>query len=361
MTPDRYFSSDYFEARVRFIEACAQAGAKVESHVCPAPGPQGEALHTDVGWLGPADAERVLVTISATHGAEGFCGSGVQVGWLEGGFTDEMPPGTAMMMVHAINPYGFAWLRRVTEDNVDLNRNFIDHNGVYPINEGYEELAEAICPVEWNDAVIAETAEVLDAYAATHGARALQKAISGGQYSHPDGIFYGGAAPTWSALLLLEILASRLDRAKRVAVIDYHTGLGPRGHGERICIHDPGSTSLARAEAWYDDDVTSPALGTSASVELFGYNIAGMEQVLEGREFTAVALEFGTIPTPEVRQSLRADNWLHLYGDVTSAKGKAIKAEIRNAFYQDEPDWKAMVFDRSIHTQRMALRGLNDG
>ena len=32
-------------------------------------------------------------------------------------------PDLAVMMVHAINPYGFAWLRRTTEEGVDLNRN----------------------------------------------------------------------------------------------------------------------------------------------------------------------------------------------------------------------------------------------
>ena len=49
-------------------------------------------------------------------------------------------------MVHAINPHGFAWSRRVTEDNVDLNRNFVDHAQPYPSNPGYEELRAAICP-----------------------------------------------------------------------------------------------------------------------------------------------------------------------------------------------------------------------
>ena len=29
------------------------------------------------------------------------------------------------VLLHALNPYGFAWLRRVNEHNVDLNRNFL--------------------------------------------------------------------------------------------------------------------------------------------------------------------------------------------------------------------------------------------
>ncbi len=359
MTGSGYFSNSYAEARGRFLEACHRAGATVESHECPAPGPEGETLLTDVAWLGPASAERVLVTISATHGIEGFCGSAVQTGWLEAGLAKETPEAVALLQIHAINPYGFAWLRRVTEDNVDLNRNFLDHDAPYPVNPGYEALKDVICPPEWDDGVIAATQAALDAYAEVHGPRALQTAISGGQYSRPEGIFYGGSRPTWSNPMLREIFASRLSGARHVAVIDYHTGLGPYGYGERICIHDPGSEGLERALQWYAGDVTSPALGTSSSIELTGFNVMGMEQALpKGTALTAVALEYGTIPSRDVRIALRADNWLHLHGDPGSGKGRAIKQQIREAFYQDRDDWKEMVWERAVETQRQALEGL---
>ena len=362
MTASRYFSQDYAAARAHFLEASRQAGARLEAHENPTRGPAGETLFTDLAWLGPPDAAGVLVTISATHGVEGFCGSGVQHGWLEAGLHKDLPEGVALLQIHAINPHGFAWLRRVTEDNVDLNRNFVDHGAPYPVNQGYEALREVICPQDWNDAVIAETQAVLDAYAEQNGPRALQSAISGGQYRHAEGIFYGGSKPTWSHRLLKRIFQEKLGRARQVAVIDYHTGLGPYGHGERICIHDPGSEGLARAMAWYDDDVTSPALGNSASVEMFGFNVLGMEQALsESTALTAIALEYGTIPSPEVRLALRADNWLHVHGTPDSAQGRAIKGQIREAFYQDRDDWKDMVWERAIETQKKAIRGLSDG
>ena len=362
MTASRHFSNDYAEARGRFLEASRRAGAAVESHENPTRGPGGEALFADVAWLGAAEAERVLVKPSATHGVEGFCGSGVQCGWLEAGLHRDLPDGIALLQIHAINPYGFAWLRRVTEDNVDLNRNFVDHGAPYPVNEGYEALKEAICPPEWNDAVVAETGAILDAYAGAKGPRALQKAISGGQYSHPQGIFYGGSRPTWSHRLLKRVFRDRLAAARQVAVIDYHTGLGPHGHGERICIHEPGSEGLARARRWFGDDVTSPALGDSASVEIFGFNVMGMEDALPGpTALTAVALEYGTIPSPEVRLALRADNWLHAHGRPDSAQGRAIKEQIRAAFFPDEDAWKEMVWERALETQRQALEGLAEG
>lgn len=356
-----YFSTDYHDARGKFLDASRAAGAALDELRCPAPGPRGEALFADVAWHGPADAESVLVTLSATHGAEGFCGSGVQVGWLRAGLQDEVPQGVALMQIHAINPHGFAWLRRVTEDNVDLNRNFVDHAQTYPRNAGYEALRDVLCPEEWNDAVIAETQAALDAYAEANGARALQSAISSGQYGDAEGIFFGGNRDTWSRVTLEGIFRDKLAQAKRVAVIDYHTGLGPRGYGERICVHEPDSANLATARAWYEDDITSPALGTSSSVELNGFNVTGMEASAPEAEMVVIALEYGTLPSPQVRLSLRADNWLHVHGEPDSTKGRAIKEQIREAFYQDADDWKEMVWERGIETQRLALRGLTQG
>ncbi len=366
MTVTAHFAATYEEARGKFREAAKGAGARLFEVANPRRGPHGEDLTTDIAWLGPRDAERVLMTLSGTHGVEGFCGSGVQVAWFETGLAqNELPPGMALMQVHGINCHGFAWLRRTTEENVDLNRNFIDFDQPFPENAGYDELAEAICPPEWNDAVIAQTAAILLAYADKHGMRALQSAVSSGQYRHPHGIFYGGNSPTWAHQTLEKILTEHLGGAKKVAVIDYHTGLGPRGYGERICVHPPGSRDLERARQWYEDDVTSPALGNSSSVEIKGYNFLGMRAALPDAELTHIALEYGTLPTEEVKLALRADNWLHVHGAPLEAfrNGQAvgIKRQIRDAFYQDADDWKEMVWERGAATQRLALRGLSEG
>ncbi len=106
-------------------------------------GPDGGDLSTDVAWIGPRDAERVLVMISATHGVEGFCGSGAQIDWLNRGEAARLSTGFGALLVHAINPYGFAWLRRVTHENVDLNRNWIDFAAPPPENGDYETLRAA--------------------------------------------------------------------------------------------------------------------------------------------------------------------------------------------------------------------------
>src|SRR5690606_13074263 len=120
----RYFSRDFAEARERFRDLARRHGLEVETYPHPERGPDGGDLSADVTRIGPADAEAVLLLVSGTHGVEGFCGSGCQLGMLHQGTFDALPEGMAVVLVHAINPYGFAWLQRLTEGHVDLNRNF---------------------------------------------------------------------------------------------------------------------------------------------------------------------------------------------------------------------------------------------
>jgi hypothetical protein len=269
-----------------------------------------------------------------------------------------VPADTALLMIHAVNPYGFAWLRRVTEENVDLNRNFVDHGGALPRNKGYVELAESLCPAEWTEKVQRETRAILAAYGERHGAAFLQHAISGGQYSHPDGIFYGGARSAWSHRTLLTMAREWLARARWIAAIDYHTGLGPYGHGEKIVVHRRQSAGLARARAWYGEGITSTALGTSQSSDVVGDLLTGLETALPAAEFTGMALEYGVRSLDESIDAIRADNWLHHHGTPDSPQGRAIKAQMRAAFYGDAHDWKGMIFDQAVEAERCALRGL---
>jgi hypothetical protein len=288
--------------------------------------------------------------MSATHGAEGFCGSGAQVSTLKTGQWRELPQGTALVMIHAINPHGFSWLRRVNEDNVDLNRNHVDHDAPYPRNRAYETLRDAICPAEWTETARAEADSILEAFRAEHGDMALQGAISG--------LFFGGHAPVWSNRTLRDIVTRHAAGARHVGFIDYHTGLGPYGYGEPISDHLVTEPGHRRLKDWIGDEVTATDDGSSASAPLTGVNAVTIKQASPHASHTIVTLEYGTRPVPEVLGSLRADCWLHNHGSLDSDQGRAIKAEIRRCFYGDDDDWKQKVWDRGHDTQRRMLTGL---
>ena len=353
----RHFAADYEDARAKFRAAAEAAGARLESFANPAANPDGVELTTDVAALGDPSAEKMLLTFSGTHGAEGFCGSGVQTAWLAEGFWREVPDDTRQVLVHAINPYGFAALSRTTEDNIDLNRNFVDH-AAPPANPRYREVRPILCPESWDDDTPARMKDAVDAYVEANGFWAFREAATSGQYEDSGGIFYGGTAPSWSRRTVEAIVDRHCRGLKRLAVIDYHTGLGPRGFGERIVDHLPDTPGYERAMSWYEGDAASPYLGTSASAKLTGQMLDAIERRLPGTEVTAIALEYGTEPEEKVIGALVADNWLRHHGDRDSAQGREIKRAVRDAFYQDADDWKAMIWDRALATQRLALKGL---
>ena len=114
---EQAFSASYAAARQQFLEAAASAGMALQSQPHPLTGVEGEALAMDVARDGPADADQLLILSSACHGIEGYCGSGVQVyalrdaEWLD----KARSAGVAVLYVHALNPHGFSYGRRVTQ------------------------------------------------------------------------------------------------------------------------------------------------------------------------------------------------------------------------------------------------------
>jgi hypothetical protein len=293
--------------------------------------------------------------VSGTHGVEGFAGSLCQRAWLRDGV--DLPRDLAVVVVHAINPYGFAWVRRVNEDNVDLNRNCIDfERGAVPENPGYDQLAAALVPEVWDETTQTATAGELLEYAGTHGFDGLQAAVSTGQYRHPRGIFFGGQGPVWSQRTLRTIVQEHLADATRVAVIDLHTGLGPFGHGELIASH-PDAEGKARLAACFDD-YTVPAEGTSVSADVRGDVLDAIEQWLPGVGVAGVAIEWGTVDIVEVSNALRADAWLHGYSDPRGPAAAPIKEQLRAAFAPDDPQWAESVVERFVGVRDRAVAGL---
>lgn len=353
-----HFSQSYAEARNRFLAAAKEAGATVNHRLHPLKGPAGETLAMDVARLGAKNASRILSLGSGTHGVEGYCGSGIQTALLSEGFGRTLPDDAAILFIHAINPYGFAWNRRVNEDNVDLNRNFLDHAKPHPENPGYEELADIINPPDLSPETMAASHAAMKAYADLHGARAMQHALSAGQYTHPKGVQFGGLEPVWSNRTLRAVLRENMSAAERVIFVDLHTGLGARGEGEMICVEPETSGAFKRMQRWWGSIVRSTVGGASISSDVPGSIPVCFAEELPGREVTSGGLEFGTVPIAQVTVALQSDNWLHQNGGHNNPKAGDIATYIRDAFYIDEDDWKDMVTAQARDICARALMGL---
>jgi len=356
------FSASYGQARARFLEAAQAAGLEVESKPHPLKGREGETLAMDIAREGPADAAGLLIVTSACHGVEGFCGSGVQVSALRDApwRAHARQRGVAVLYVHALNPYGFSHLRRTTQENVDLNRNFHDFSQPLPVNAAYRDIQPLLLPDEWppsqaNGAAIGQ-------YIATRGEAAYQAAITRGQHEFAQGLFFGGTAPTWSNLALREVLRSHGRRAGRIAWIDIHTGLGPSGVGERIYAGRDDPAAVARARAWWGGDGATPITsiydGSSTSAFLTGLMWNSAYEECPQAEYTGIAIEYGTVPVLQTLQALRGEHWLHVHPQAPSALAAQIKQQMMNAFYIDTHEWKEQVLRQARQALFQAADGL---
>jgi predicted deacylase len=360
------FSQTYSQARQKFIAAAAQAGCRLLAYVHPtAKGAEGEALAMDVASLIPEGARQVVFVTSAMHGAEGFCGSGCQVTMLHDASLIERftKAKVGFVFLHAVNPYGFSHLRRTNEDNIDLNRNFVDYTQPLQVNEGYEEVHSFAVPEQWPPTP--EIRSLVEGFIAKNGMAKLQEYVTVGQNKHKDGLFYSGTAPAWSNQVLREILRTHIAPYQAAAWIDIHTGLGPSGHGEKICAGRNAPEELARARLCWGADVVSPYNGESASAAIRGPAGTALPTECPNTIGTVMALEFGTVPVLEVLQALRADQWLQNAKDqgqnVDGAKAVAIKQAVKDTFYTNTDAWRGAVTSQARVAVLQALMSLEKG
>jgi predicted deacylase len=335
------FAGSYAEARAKFIDAAQTAGAALTRY------PHDDrALGTDVAVLGRADASRRLVMVSGTHGVEGFAGSAVLINRLR---QDATPSDLAVVMVHAINPWGFAHLSRCTEGNVDLNRNFVDHAAPRPENPGYAALHDILCPARWDDGARAAFRASGKGYAAEGKRRAWIDAIMRGQYGHPDGLNFGGHAPEWSNRTLRAIAARHLRGAEALVLIDWHTGLGAYGAASVLCLDPPESTAYARAREIFgaETDAVERLFEGEARPRYTGLLLDAARAEAGARTAIACAIEFGTKPLEPMIEAILLDRWLRLAAPATLPERDALAAEVKETFAPSEPVWQAAVIRSS--------------
>ena len=354
------FSATYAEARAKFLDAARAAGAKHVAYLHPREkGPAGEPLYLDVAVAGLADASRVLLAGSGTHGIEGYCGSAAQTAWLLGGGARRLPKDTAMVFFHAHNPWGFAHKARGTEENVDLNRNFLDHAKPYPPNPGYEEVHPIVTPAEWTDASIAGIFRGLDAFRQRVGEKAYSTAFNGGQFTHADGIYFGGQRVQWANTAFREAVAKHVGHAKHAAIIDLHTGIGPWLEHIYLCFHNEGSAGRERARAWWGERAVNLAGVThKALADYQGVLIDAFTAALPKAEITAIVVEFGTLKREEVQRANLGGRWLRYHGAANPSLARKVHAEFCEAFYPSDPKWRAAALEQSREILERGIRGI---
>lgn len=351
----------YRGLRERFVQSAKQAGAILSRYDHPLPGPFGEPLSTDVALLGQPNAKRVMVIISGTHGIEGYYGSDCQRRWLDMLATQQLPADTAILMIHLINPWGTAWMRRVNEDNIDINRNYVDFTQSLPDNAAYAAIHDVYSCTDLDGEERAKADARFNSLIDEHGWPGLMGIVGAGQYQFPDGLFFGGHGPSWSNNTLRHILATHLGSAEVAMAFDLHTGAGDYGHPMLMTIAQSQYPALPDAQAlfgpWLYTLITgaNPLSDTGVAATSTGYTSQALLDALPDVHLMPFVIECGTWPGPDVHDSLRADHWLHLHGDPCDATGETIKRALLEQFYPADCDWRELVWLRTRQIWERAL------
>ena len=346
----RYFAPDYVTARQRFLDAAEKADAALTTLPISVRGPSDERLSIDVAYLGPDSPTRLLIHTSGVHGVEGFPGSAVQVRMLERWAAGDLqlPEGCGILIAHAINPYGFAWLRRVNEDNADLNRNFLPPGEAYVGEpERYHELDKLLNPRSHKssfDLFSQKAAWVMYRM----GLNVAKQTIAEGQYERPKAMQYGGSKLCEGPKLWLDHLSGLLPTVGRAVWLDFHTGLGPFGVDSLLISNEEGDDAFASLSARYGETVQSLDPDEGVAYRIRGGMLEGFAARWPAVDWTLITQEFGTLKLVAVLKALRAENRMTQWSGIEERK-KSYSDERKRLVEVFSPaslKWQAMIMAR---------------
>ena len=349
MEPADFFSSDYATARSRFRSAAEAAGATLEALTLDTRGPGREELTIDIAWLGPPAAQRVLLHTCGLHGVEAFAGSAVQLAALAD--PPARPENCALVLVHVLNPYGMAWLRRANESNVDLNRNFLAPgerwDGAPALYPCIDALINPPSPPR-RDAFRLRLALL----ALRHGLRAPRQAIAEGQYEYPRGLFFGGRSLETGPRLFLEWLRGNLSRTRYLLALDLHTGLGRTGDATLILEPGVNATASDRLARELGRPLLDPGAG-QAAYRARGTLGSALARTMKASRLDFVLQEIGTVSALRVLHALREENRWHHFG--TGSLDHPAKRALLEAHCPASTRWRRRAVKRGLGLISAAL------
>ena len=343
------FSASYLQAQTHFREQAIASGARLEKLIIGQNelyGPENEELCMDIAIWGPEQGP-TLVLSSGLHGIEGYCGSGIQIGAMN----KDYPPELKRIFIHAINPYGMAHLRRVNENNVDLNRNFIMSPEKFEgCNDGYHRLNNLLNPKSPYEGfelfMLLKTIGTI----VRHGMPTLKQAVACGQYHYPKGLFFGGHRLEEGPEKLLEALPEWLDHESPIVHVDFHTGLG--AFGDYALLLEAAETSDLYKEMHlaFGEKIQPWAAGEGVAYSISGGFPAALQERFDS-QIRVLTCEFGTYAPHRVIDAMTAENRAHFYG----GKIKEAKAKFKEIFYPQSEEWQNQVLSKGLFVVDQAL------
>ncbi|MFD0050753.1 M14 family metallopeptidase [Actinomycetes bacterium NPDC127524] len=311
--------------------------------------------------------KNLIVLTAGVHGIEGYQGSAMLDVFQHEFLSKINPENTGIVIVHSVNPWGMKNFRRYNENNVDLNRNFIYNWKTFNLNKNkdYSDLAAFF---EKNSGLGNSTLHEIGFYAGLgkeavfSGTGKIQDALLTGQYTNPNGVYFGGNSDTDSTKLLKKLYKSILKAPySNIVHVDIHTGYGPRS---QMSIFSSSNETMNQKEA--EKAFNYPLVLTPDAEDYYVTNGDNTEyfnklkqSIAPHKTLYSTTFEFGTLgeDMPASIQSLKNtidENRLYQHGSTSKITEKIIRNRYLQMFYPTDEKWRK----KAVRDFRQGLTGV---
>jgi hypothetical protein len=302
--------------------------------------------------------DKVYVVCCGIHGVEGYAGSAIVRALLQSRLRELDSATTGLLLVHALNPYGFHHGIRVNQNNVDLNRNCAAHGEALfgSDNSQFDALRGLLGPARPCSLALKQRLRFylgIGQALATSGTSALRQATLAGQYIDPRGVFYGGAHVEPEIAFFQEIYGRIAHGYGEVLLTDLHTGYGVRGQAYPLFGRADSESFRKYVESGVKDGSTDKTYTVNG--DLVGYCYKTSKRVRPAARFNGVVVELGThgLSMRDQLADLQAvisENQLRHYGAVDDSTAQAVRANFRELFCPQAPSWRRTAVEVGVET-----------
>jgi len=404
----KYFKNSYEDSRTDFLDRINEIKKVIpdaESQSFLMPPKNVDGMYSDAIFIPGNDPEKIIIMTSGIHGIEGYTGSAIQNMIIDNFILSKAISNNtylktkvqrrkktsnkinlkinklkllpySILFVHSINPYGHKYFRRVNENNVDLNRNFLLSIRDFAVdkrkrNKAYAEMADFLNP---EGAYKHSSLEKISFFFDTlkiirkNNIRTFKQAILEGQYEFPSGIFYGGDIYQPQTKTLIDLVENYTKNYKKVILIDIHTGYGKKGKLHLIGMEKyPDSEILNDLQKLYPLQKIEKAGSKKGhfykiSGAMFEYFYHKLSE--KGKTVLPIAWEFGTNNNIKIHKSIESlrilvtENQTNNYGVANKKSYETASNDFKNLFYPDDEKWQHDVLQTSFETFKQVLKNL---
>lgn len=360
-----YYPKNFTTARRRFRELVQQASRNKKIETWQVPSAQAHDLSADSAYF-PAQkkAKTLFVFISGVHGLEGYTGHAIQAMFLKELLPYADQDETGFLFVHALNPWGFEFHSRNTENGVNLNRNCSTRPQLYSAqNIRSLELSDRFIPrgpVDTEQCHLLQNKHETDAgiFFADVSMDDFIKSVGRGQFHSKEGLEYGGKGPEPQIRQFIRCLEEIIPQYQDIILFDIHTGLGHRGQLHLLtgdvegCVHPHLFNEIFNPQQDRDLYEFTPADAEGFYETLGATNNIFPEIAEPHQRVCAMTMEFGTLghDMPTLLDGL--NRWLlehqgSIYGYAHSDLEKKVKEKYLEKFFPQDPLWQKSVLSTS--------------